>query len=372
MVTIRDVALKSGVSVATVSYVLNDGPRTVRPETRERVQAAIEHLKYRPNVTARHLARRRTHTLGVIIGNGSLLTEGNPYTATVVSGILTRAGELGYNVTLVTENWREKGVKSLLANLNIEGILIIAPLLGDSLVEDVCGEQMPMVVLSSTVHAVETMCIDVDNGLGVQKATEHLIALGHQRIACVSGDVHQPSTPLRREGFHRAMKTANLPIRAEYDVISSFSGKKSRQDIEHLLSLLEPPTALLAGNDYIAFVALEVAHEKKIRVPQDLSVVGFDDAIGASLSNPPLTTVRQPLSEMAGEAVEVLIEEIRLHTVSGEQETRKMPLTSPKIVRPDLVVRSSTGPYNAEITEIGLECLRTEAILLKSKKESLK
>jgi DNA-binding LacI/PurR family transcriptional regulator len=350
MVTIRDVAQKSGVSVATVSYVLNDGPRTVRPETRERVQVAINELNFRPNVTARHLARRRTHTLGVLIGNGALVTEGNPYTATVVSGILTSAGESGYNVTLITENWREKGVKHLLANLNIEGMLVVAPLLGDSIVADIQEQQVPMVVLSSMVHASSgVMCIDVDNACGMQMATEHLIGLGHQRIAFLSGDLQQPCTELRRQGFHRAMQSAGLDIRKEFDVVSSFDGDRCRDDVQRLLSSgSDSPTAILCGNDRIAIVALEEARSNDIPVPEALSIVGFDDGVGASLVSPPLTTVRQPLAQMAGEAVQILINEIKQtknvtkNIVERLGGNKTFPI-SPKIVRPELIIRSSTG-----------------------------
>jgi DNA-binding LacI/PurR family transcriptional regulator len=344
MPTIRDVAKASGVSIATVSYVLNDGPRPVRAETRERVLSNIRRLDYHPNAMARGLARRRMNTLGVLFANVEPAVVTNPYAATLLAGILTAAAEAGFNVTLFTEPWRHtRHAARAFHDRRTDGVLVVAPEMGSPIVQELSRLHLPLVVISLPSDSYGVPSVDVDNIRGAQLATEHLLALGHRRIAHLEGDAGLASASLRREGFLTAMAAAGVQVADDYRVPCGYgqddkTRAESQEKVRRLLALPCPPTALFAANDTLAFAAITAATEAGLSVPEQLSVVGFDDIPAAPFLTPPLTTIRQPLLQIGQAATRRL---------AARVEGKPVPPTT-QLLEPELIMRGSTAPPAAE------------------------
>ncbi|MCE7700249.1 MAG: LacI family transcriptional regulator, partial [Methanobacterium paludis] len=211
MSTIRDVARRSGVSVATVSYVLNNGPRPVRPETRQRVLDAMRELDYHPNAMARGLARRKMNTLGVLLPMVETTIVTNPYASGILRGILQAAAGAGYNVTLFTERWRSaRESLGVFRDRRTDGLLLVAPPMDSDMLPALAGLDMPLAVISAPAGWSQTLSVDVDNMGGALQATEYLIALGHRRIAHITGHTNLASVPPRVEGYRRALCAAGI------------------------------------------------------------------------------------------------------------------------------------------------------------------
>lgn len=335
MATIRDVARESGVSVATVSYVLNNGPRPVREQTRHRVQEAMRRLNYHPNAMARGLVSRRLFTLGVLFGPDRLEAFTDPFAANLLQGALAAAHELGYNITLFTQPWRNAAQSApLFRDRRTDGVLLVAPMRNSDMVEGLSGLDLPLVVVSSSGDRPGVPYVDIDNAAGARLATEHLIGLGHERIGHISGDEHLSSVPIRRDAFCKAMRAAGREVRPEYQVSSTYTIGQSYEAIRRLLTLPEPPTALFAGNDMIGITTLAVARDLRIRVPEQLSVIGFDDVPSAALVTPPLTTINQPLARIGEVATRLLV-------CCIEKPETRLPMAH--LEEPTLIVRQSTA-----------------------------
>jgi DNA-binding LacI/PurR family transcriptional regulator len=348
MSTIRDVARESGVSVATVSYVLNNGPRPVKPQTRERVLAVMRQLDYHPNAMARGLVRRQLHTVGVLFGQIESTIVTNPYAATLLQGILAAAADLDYNVTIFPKEWR--GAARSIAPLRdrrTDGFLIIAPLMDSDLVPAAAALKLPAVTISAISSPHGIPYVDVDNYRGGVLATEHLLTLGHRRIAHVHGKENHSSVRERRAGYRETLEKAGISPLEEYILQADYSGSGADEATRRLFQLPEPPTAIFAGNDMLALRVLETARQIGVRVPEQLSVVGFDDIAPALMVQPALTTVRQPLVEIGKSATQHLVKIIEdrqrqatTKTIEGESKAG-IPVWC---IEPTLIVRGTTAP----------------------------
>ncbi|MBC8101525.1 MAG: LacI family DNA-binding transcriptional regulator, partial [Cytophagales bacterium] len=221
MITIREVAADCGVSTATVSNVLNNTPRPVHPRTRERVLEAARRLNYHPNAMARSLQGRRLHTIGVHFGTIEPEVITNPYASLILQGILTTAAQREYNVTLCTARWHG-ATRSAAAfgDGRADGYIVVAPPLDSDVVSGLSDLGLSVVVISSQTATPGVPFVDVDNRAGLRLATEHLIELGHRKIAHMTGDRQQPSYEDRRLGYLDAMSAAGLPVPPEYLVTS--------------------------------------------------------------------------------------------------------------------------------------------------------
>ncbi len=334
MATIRDVAKASGVSTATVSNVFNDSDRPVNARTRQRVLDAAHRLNYHPSAVARTLQGRPLCTIGVLFGVIEPEVITNPYASLILRGILTAAARHGYHVSIATRRW-ESATLSAAAyrDRRADGYIVVAPALDSDMVAGLHATGQPIVVISSQAVPQDVPFVDVDNALGIRRATEHMIALGHTRIAHISGDEGQPSVAARRTGFEETMAEAGLHVPPEYIVTSKYMIKESMDDSRALLTLPNPPTAIVTGSDNIALGILEVAKELGLSIPRDLSVTGFDDLPLAELVVPSLTTVRQPLAELGERAAQMLLNQI-------EDEKKAVSF----LAQPELIVRASTGP----------------------------
>ncbi len=328
MVTMKDVARRAGVSVTTVSHVINE-TRFVSEELRARVYQAMRELNYRPNAIARSLRRQRTHTIGMIVPDISY-----PFLAEVARGVEDRGFELGYNVILCDSDGdleRESDYIELLLERKVDGIVFVAAGESSSHVQALIEQGVPVVVCDRELPGTEVDTVIADNVESGRLATEHLIGLGHRRIGCIAGPEGLCISDKRLEGYRRALEEHGLPLREELVVHANFRCLGGYEAMGALLSLDQPPTAVFACNDLMAVGAICAASQRRLRIPQDVAIVGCDDIALASFTNPSLTTVAQPKREMGVIAVEMLVE--RIKDKSRPPTKRLLPV--------ELVVRDS-------------------------------
>lgn len=333
--TITDVAEQAGVSIKTVSRVMNNEPG-VRPDTRDAVLAVVSRLNYRPKQSARSLAGARSYLIGLLYYDPSASFVGG-----VQRGATQACREFGYH--LVVESFgqdaadTEAQVHSMLGALRPDGMILAPPLCDD-----------PRVL--AAVQAAGTPCVLISPGAGqtwarvrmddvaaAKELCELLIGLGHERIGFIEGAPDQAAAGLRRQGFELALQAHGLALQPELHQQGDFTFPSGERAAQALLSLRDPPSAIFASNDDMALGALVAAQRLGIRVPQDLSIVGFDDSPAASLVWPALTTVRQPVGAMAAAAVEMLVKgEVDAPGATGQAGPDRVQAH-------ELVIRASTA-----------------------------
>ena len=330
-VTARDVARVAGVSQATVSRVLNNSSR-VSSQVRERVCKAIAALGYHPDEVARSLVSRRSRTIGLIVADIT-----NPFYAETARVIATTAQMRGYSVFLCnTDNdpKLEREYLQVVLRRRVDGIIFGSVRLGDSAVRELIESRFPVVMYNRYLGPSVGNYVVVDNRQGAYSATVHLIHLGHRNIAFLGGPDEFSTARERREGFLAALQDCGVPVRQEWVRSGMFRSQVAYQEAFGLLSAKERPTAIFAGNDLMAFGVLEAAAHCNLRVPEDLSVVGFDDIEMASHQALGLSTVSQERQRMAEMAVRSLIDLI---------EGRAAPPIQ-VVLRPSLVLRRTIAP----------------------------
>jgi DNA-binding LacI/PurR family transcriptional regulator len=336
MPTIKDIAKACNVSTATVSYVIN-GKNTLLPETRERVMRKMKEMNYHPSAVARGLTNKRMNTLGILFDNvGSEIAIWHPYTSGILQGIVAASAAAGYNVTLFTELWQDKE-KSLpkLRDQRTDGLIVVAPPADTDILPSLQSAGLKVVTVSSQSGPYGMPSVDVDNAAGIRLAVQHLQALGHQKIAFLGGEMNMFSAIVRLDAFQAALQAANVFVPPEYISASSYQDPAAAdRQARRLMTQTAPPTAIVAGNDQIAIAVLNAADALGVSVPEQLSIVGFDDIPDAALVRPALTTVRQPLMEIGAGAAELL-----LRTLGGEPVPAEYVL-----IKPALVVRATTAP----------------------------
>lgn len=305
MATMKDVARLAGVSTSTVSHVINQN-RYVSESVTSRVKSAIEQLNYAPSALARSLKMNRTNTIGML-----LTASNNPFYAEVVRGVERSCYELGYSLILCNTEGDFKRMDHSLETLlqkRVDGLLIM------------CTEaQGPSKAVFSRYPSVPTVMMDwspfesagdiiQDNSfLGGEIATRHLIDAGFTQIACIAGPQDKSPAQARYQGFLHAMKTASLKIHEEYIIFSDFEFSGGFDSMNKLLALPNPPDAIFAGNDAMAVGAYQAIYQKGMKVPDDISIIGYDDIALSSYMIPPLTTVHQLKDELGQQAVNQLI-----------------------------------------------------------------
>lgn len=331
-VTMRDIARATNLSQSTVSRVLNRTPTLVpiAEETRERVIATATALGYRPNPLARGLRGASTMLLGLIVRD---ITD--PFFAGAIEAVTTAASSRGYNVVLGHAHARADEAITLWGVLEARHCDAIL-LLGDTqdqprLLQDLAGAHVPVVALWQGTLATGVASVGVDNRAGIRAVLDHLIELGHRRIAFVGGrqlgDIKE-----REEAFVGHFARLREPLREGYVQHGANEPASGVDALERLLALPEPPTAVVASTDVLAVGLLHAAYERGLRVPDQLSVTGFDDIAVAEFAVPSLTTVRMPVREMIDQAVRMALDE--------PERARDLP---PPVLQPTLVVRASTG-----------------------------
>lgn len=324
-----DVAKRAGVSIGTVSNVLAN-PRVVRPITRRRVEAAIAELNYRPNRIARSLTGQPTQVIGMVIPDVA-----NPFFSELMLGVENELESAGYAIIFGnSHNSSDRQLRYLnsFRDRRVDGLIVVmAPDTKPSALQDVASGT-PLVLVDRGFDQWAGDQVLGDDGAGMKLAVDHLLQLGHRRVALINGERYVSTADRRRRGFELALHARGLHPHHVSD--GSFTIESGHAQATRLLESPEPPTAICAGNDLLAMAAIAAARERSLRVPDDLSVVGYDDIAYARLVSPGLTTVRQPATSMGAEAAKLLLERF----VQERTEDRTI------IIRPELVVRESAGP----------------------------
>jgi len=307
MATIKDVAALAGISYTTVSHVLNK-TRPVSEEVRVKVEAAIARLDYVPSAVARSLKAKTTATIGLLVPNSL-----NPYFAELARGIEDYCERNGYCVILCNSDdnpQKQRNYLRVLLEKRIDG-LIVTSAGGDSgLAQGLAGVRTPMVIVDRGLEGVNADLVRIDHQHGAYLATRHLLELGHRDIACIGGPGNTSVAQMRLAGFQQALREAGVEAPAERILESDFSSTGGYRAAAQLLDGGQPPSAIFAGNDMMGIGVLRAAAERNIRVPSELSVIGFDDILMSRYVYPALTTVGQSILQLGETAAELLLRRI--------------------------------------------------------------
>lgn len=337
MATIKDVAALAGISYTTVSHVVNK-TRPVSQEVRLKVEAAIKSLDYVPSAVARSLKAKTTATIGLLVPNSL-----NPYFAELARGIEDYCERNGYCVILCNSDDnpdKQRSYLRVLLEKRIDG-LIVASAGGDiGLAQGLAGVKTPMVIVDRGLEGVDADLVRIDHEYGAYLATRHLLELGHRDIATIGGPSSTSVAQMRQAGFCRALKEAGITVRPERMLESDFTSTGGYNAAATLLES-NPPSAIFAGNDMIGIGVLRAAAERNVRVPSELSVIGFDDIQMSRYVYPALTTVGQSILQLGEMAAEVLLRRIATPSLVTDQ----------RIVTPSIVLRESTAPLSGVFTE---------------------
>ncbi len=330
---IKDIAERAGVSVATVSRALS-GSSLVTDETRQRINALARELNYRPNVSARNLRTRRSMSVLLVVRD-----VGNPFYLEILKGVEATAREAGYAVLMGnTENDPDREVEyfNMLRDGHADGmILMTGKLPPPEPGESADLSHLPVVIALEMIEGSGFPHVQIDNVAAAEAAVDHLIALGHRRIAHIAGPLPEVMALHRRDGYRAAMKAAGLAVPEGYEVRGDYLLESGEACALDLFALPEPPTAIFAANDEMAYGAIHALRRLGREVPGDVSVVGFDDLYLSKAFYPPLTTVSQPRADIGRTAMSQLLNVLSDGDVAAE----------PAIVLPTtLNIRGSTAP----------------------------
>jgi len=326
-ITIRDVAQAAGLSVSTVSRVLNN-KADVSPQTSRKVRQVIEELGYTSSLAARSMRSRRTNVIGLVLTN-----VGDPFSVQVMRGINQAIVEFGYDLIVYTGGGhqeqspaeQEQRYVSLLDSSITDGMIVVTP------TATTFSTASPLVVVDPNKENPDYPAVIADNRIGALQAMEYLIGLGHRRIGFINGRPDLQSANQRRQGYQDGLRQANLTFDPELVQVGDYSVGTGFTSAQKLLQLSNPPTAIFAANDQSAFGVFRAAQEVGLSIPDDLSVVGFDNTPEAAYINPTLTTVDQSVDKLGYAATEMLIRLIEGKSVAGN--LYKMPT--------QLIVRAS-------------------------------
>lgn len=321
--TATDVARLAGVSQMTVSRVVNDDP-AVRYKTREAVEKAIKKLGYEPNKAARSLVSANPVRIGLLYSNPN-----STFLSKMMIGILDQARQSDTQVVIVTcdDGPDAMGTVTGLINDGIDGIVLAPPLCDSKPLFDILRNSgIPAVTVGSRHHDDQISAVYMDDQGAASTMTRHLISLGHRRIGFIVGDAIQAAALLRLAGYREALGSAGIQVDQALIVQGEFNYRSGFEAAEKLLEMPEPPTAILASNDDMAAGAISAARQFHMRIPEDLSVCGFDDSLLASQTWPPITTIHQPIDLMTQVAIEHLESNIRRVRADTPVERRRIEL----------------------------------------------
>ncbi len=338
-VTLHDLAREVGVSVATVSRALSGAPG-VAEETRRRVLEAARALNYRPNVLAQRLQKQRTDTIGFIIPTfGPRFSD--PFFSELLAGIGNEAAAHEYDLLVST---RPPGEEEMIAyermvqERRVDGLLVVRTRRHDPRIEYLQSHNFPFVAFGRCETEHPFPYVDVDGERGMYQLTRHLLANGHRRIAYITVSDALMFSHHRMKGYQRALEEAGVPFERRYVLEAGMSDREGYRAGQQLLRMKEPPTAIIAATDLIALGVMSAAEAEGIRVGEALAVAGFDDISLASISRPPLTTLRQPIYAIGQTICRMLLEQILEGRIAQPY----------RILQPELIVRPSTDfKFNA-------------------------
>ncbi|MFM1046103.1 DNA-binding transcriptional regulator CytR [Yersinia enterocolitica] len=330
MATMKDVAEMAGVSTATVSRALMN-PEKVSTVTRQKVEQAVLAVGYSPHALSRNIKRNESRTILVIVPDIS-----DPFFADIIQGIEHAAAQQGYLILIgdcAQQTQQERTFVNLIITKQIDGML----LLGSNLPFDASKEEQrnlpPMVMANEFAPELELPTVHIDNLTAAYEAVNYLHELGHKRIACVAGPEHFPLCQYRLQGYIQALRRNGIAVDSDYIIRGDFSYEAEAETFATLMGLPHPPTAIFCHNDVMAIGAMWQAKRMGLRVPQDISVVGFDDLKLSQYCDPPLTTVAQPRYQIGQQAMLLLLEQLQGHSVQSGS----------RLLDTELIVRESTA-----------------------------
>jgi LacI family transcriptional regulator len=335
--TIEDVARAAGVSAMTVSRVINGG-KNVRESTRAAVLEAVKKLSYSPNSAARSLAAGEATHIGLLYANPSAA-----YLSQFLIGALHAARRAGAHLVIEScesEDADEQAeVTRRFATSDVEGVILPPPLSeSQPILAELASIQMPFVTVAMGHPSEDSLNVRIDDYAAAAEMTRHLIGLGHRRIGFIKGHPNHIASHDRARGFHDALAEAGIDTRSAPLEQGYFTYRSGLTASERLLARPEPPTAIFASNDDMAAATVSVAHRRGLVVPDDLSVVGFDDTALATSVWPELTTVRQPISAMAEAALEMLLQDLRQRRAGTARRFTE------RVLEHSLIIRESSAP----------------------------
>jgi LacI family transcriptional regulator len=329
--TIFDVASRAGVSYGTVSRVINDNPH-VKAETRERILQAMNELGYVANKQARILAGGRSRTIGLLVPD-----LGTGYVGEIMRGIDSELSLNNLDLVLYTTHRIANKEANYIANLAkgvVEGLLLLLPRNPVDNIGSLIQQNFPFVLIDHQGSDRECPAVGATNWQGAYNATEYLIKLGHTRIGFITGSLDMGCSVDRLEGYRSALRTHHLHENKELIFEGNFNQPDGYAGASAFLDLPNPPTAIFASNDVMAMGVMDAVRNRGLRIPDDISVVGFDDIPQASLTHPALTTVNQPLEKMGRVATQILLDLLN----DPEKKVKRIELPT------ELVVRDSCRP----------------------------
>jgi LacI family transcriptional regulator len=331
-ITIKDVAKRAGVNASTVSRVINnDSKLSIREETKQRILDSIRELGYHPNSIARNLRLNTSDAIGMLIPDIT-----NPLFPEVIKGVESLASEKDLSLILChTEDSHEKELKMIrfLINRRVDGLLLASVHMRADTIDEVEKSGIPYVLVNRGNRKDAGAYVVADNTAGAKMAVHHLISLGHTRIAHIAGFLYTDTGIERVEGYRKELNLADIPFNSDYMIEAGYTEPEGYKAMNKLLLLPDRPTAVFAANDLLAMGAILAINKKGLKVPEDVSIVGFDGIWLVERITPALTTVKIPLNEMGYLAMNMLF-----HKMKG------LPVEQERIVlQPSLVVRSSTA-----------------------------
>lgn len=330
--TLEDIARISGVSRSTVSRVVN-GDDNVKEETRQRVLDIIHEHNFQPNLLARSLAAGKTRVLGLVIPAGVATIFTDPYFPQIIQSVSMACNTQNYSVMLwlAEPEYERRMLREILHNGLLDGVIVSSMVMNDPIVKSLYESKMPFVLIGRHPTLNDVNYLDVDNIKGAREATEHLLKLGYGRVATITGPLNMIAGHDRYQGYQEGLERYNIPLRPELVAEGDFTETGGYMAMTQLLST--KPDAVFVASDMMAVGALRALRGANLRVPQDVAIVGYDDMPQASKTEPPLTTVRQPIQKMGRLAVDALIEILR------------HPKNEPEhlLIDTELIVRRSCG-----------------------------
>jgi LacI family transcriptional regulator len=327
--TIVDIAREAGVSIATVSKAIHNTGR-MSIETREKVLTIIKEMNFRPSVMASALKGKSSYTIGLLIPDLS-----NPFSSEIARSVEDRAKELGYSVVMCNTDYdseKEAWYISFLEQKSVDGIISASGFQNEELLKDLVERKIPMAMITCDSKTIAVDTVTADDFLGGYIATSYLIGLGHTKIGTVVLDLDSGRERLR--GYKHALTESGIAGDERIIVSSGFRKENGEEAAVKLLDSPEPPTAIVAGNDLLAIGVMIAAKERGILIPDQLSVIGYDNTILAEITTPSLTTINQPISDMGRQVMDLIFQEI-----TGVKKIKKRI-----VMAPELVIRESVKP----------------------------
>ncbi len=333
-VTIKDIAKRTGKSITTVSRALH-GYNDVSPETRELIVRVANEMGYTPNLLAQRLQKQRTDTIGFILPTfGPRFSD--PFFSEFLAGIGSSATKYGFDILVSTQPPGEKELEAYrkkVTGRQVDGFVLVRTRCHDPRIQYLRETRTPFVAFGRTEGEIDYPYVDEDGASGMRLVVEHLVRLGHQRIAYISPPLIFTFARDRLRGVQETLSDAGLTLPDMYLVYGDLTQRSGKVQAQALLDLFEPPTAIIAGNDLMAFGVMSAIQERGWKVGKDIAVAGFDDIPMSEATHPPLTTVHQPIYQIGS-----LVTEILIKIILGET-----PEQTQYLMKPRLIIRQSCG-----------------------------